>query len=117
MSDMNKANHDQSVDNSFSHNHNHNIDNTFEQSVFSDSQPTIIGVADSTHYLVGLVDADNNFSGLSDGNASIVVNSLAEAKAILRSHYYSTANVVYQTAYDEMCGMSSSGQYHETIKL
>ncbi|MDO6641916.1 MULTISPECIES: DUF6482 family protein [unclassified Shewanella] len=91
--------------------------NTFEQSVYNDSQPTIIGVADSTHYLVGVVDADNNFSGLTAGSACTVVNSLAEAKTLLRSHYYSRANVVYQTAYDEMCGLAANGHYHESIKL
>ncbi|WP_083698085.1 DUF6482 family protein [Shewanella sp. UCD-KL21] len=91
--------------------------NTFEQSVYNDSQPTIIGVADSTHYLVGLVDADNNFSGQTADKACAVVNSLAEAKTLLRSHYYSRANVVYQTAYDEMCGLAANGHYHESIKL
>ncbi len=91
--------------------------NTFEQSVYNDSQPTIIGVADSTHYLVGLTDADNNFSGLTADKACTVVNSLAEAKILLRSHYYTKANVVYQTAYDEMCGLAANGHYHESITL
>ena len=89
----------------------------FEESVNNDNQPTIIGVADSTHYLVGLVDADNNFSGLTPGSPCTVVNSLAEAKILLRQHYYLTANVEYQTAYDEMCGLAANGHYQERIKL
>ncbi|WP_232775045.1 MULTISPECIES: DUF6482 family protein [unclassified Shewanella] len=79
--------------------------------------PKIIGVADSTHYLVGASDANNNFIELTEESCVVCVSSLAQAKQLLRNHHYRVAQLEYQTAYDEMCGLSSSGNYHETIKL
>ena len=81
------------------------------------SQPKIIGVADSTHYLVGASDANNNFIELTEESSVVCVNSLAQAKQLLRNHHYQIAQLEYQTAYDEMCGLSSCGHYQETIKL
>jgi hypothetical protein len=55
--------------------------------------PTIIGVAESTHYLVGAVDS-------------------------LRDNNIFNAALEYQTAYDEMCGTSSSsGRCSQMIKF
>ncbi|MFT5789539.1 MAG: hypothetical protein ACI8SJ_001655 [Shewanella sp.] len=81
------------------------------------NQPKIIGVADSTHYLVGATDADNNFTELTEESGVVCVHSLAQAKQLLRTHHYQVAQLEYQTAYDEMCGLSSCGNYHETIRL
>lgn len=79
--------------------------------------PKIIGVADSTHYLVGATDVDNNFTELTEESGVVCVHSLAQAKQLLRTHHYQVAQLEYQTPYDEMCGLSSSGNYHETIRL
>ena len=78
---------------------------------------TIIGVADATHYLVGLTDAGNNFVGLTGQGAGECVHSIVEAKALLKSHDYSVANLEYQTAYDEMCGLDNAGKYQQVINL
>lgn len=77
--------------------------------------PTIIGVADSTHYLVGLSDENNNLVGFKGDVA--VVNSLAEAKQYLRCQYVSSANLEFQTAYDEMCGSTLSSKVTQVINL
>ncbi|MCL1059609.1 DUF6482 family protein [Shewanella gelidimarina] len=81
------------------------------------NQPKIIGVADSTHYLVGSTDADNNFTELTEESCVVCVHSLAQAKQLLRTHKYQVAQLEYQTAYDEMCGLSSCGNYKEMIRL
>ncbi|MCL1067806.1 DUF6482 family protein [Shewanella olleyana] len=78
---------------------------------------TIIGIADATHYLVGLTDANDNFAGLNGEAAGECVHSIVEAKALLKSHDYSVANLEYQTAYDEMCGLEHSGNYQQVISL
>ncbi|OBT06801.1 hypothetical protein A9267_12935 [Shewanella sp. UCD-FRSSP16_17] len=78
---------------------------------------TIIGIADATHYLVGLTDAGNNFIGLNGAGSGECVNSIVEAKALLKSHDYSVAHLEYQTAYDEMCGLDNTGNYQQVINL
>lgn len=79
-------------------------------------RPTILAIADSRHYLVGAVDADDNFIGLEQGAAE-VVDSLVAAKAYLRRNNVSSALLEIQSAYDEMCGQSSSGRYREQISF
>ncbi|GIU43323.1 hypothetical protein TUM4438_11970 [Shewanella sairae] len=81
------------------------------------AQPKIIGVADATHYLVGSVDGNNNFIELNEESSIQCVSSLAQANQLLRNHQYQTAELEYQTAYDEMCGLPHCGSYKETIKL
>jgi len=92
--------------------------NTVQQATLEQSNiPKIIGVADSTHYLVGAVDANKNFIELTEEEEILVVNSLAQAKQLLRNHRYQQTQLEYQTAYDEMCGLDNSGHYQEMIKL
>ncbi|WP_259367701.1 MULTISPECIES: DUF6482 family protein [unclassified Colwellia] len=80
--------------------------------------PTIIGVAESTHYLVGAVDSLNNFIGLTQSRDVAVMGSLVEAKNYLRDNNIFNAALEYQTAYDEMCGTSSSsGRCSQMIKF
>jgi hypothetical protein len=68
--------------------------------------PTIIGIADSTHYLVGRVDSGNNFTGLESTQQNEVFSSITEAKNYLRAQNIFCAVLEFQTAYDEMCGSS-----------
>ena len=92
--------------------------NTLQQATLEQTNiPKIIGVADSTHYLVGAVDSDKNFIELTKEEEILVVNSLVQAKQLLRNHRYQQTQLEYQTAYDEMCGLESSGHYREIIKL
>ncbi|MEZ9199613.1 DUF6482 family protein [Shewanella sp. 10N.286.54.B9] len=91
---------------------------TLQQAAFEQTNvPKIIGVADSTHYLVGAVDSNKNFIELTEEEEILVVNSLVQAKQLLRNHRYQQTQLEYQTAYDEMCGLESSGHYQEMIKL
>jgi len=80
-------------------------------------KPTIIGIADSTHYLVGLTDAKDNFTALTSLQNVAICTSLSEAKQLLKSHNVNTAQLTLQTAYDEMCGLSSPAASHQTIHL
>jgi len=77
--------------------------------------PTIIGVADSTHYLVGGVDRLDNFIGLNPPDDVAVFNSLVEAKDYLREQNICSAMLEFQTAYDEMCGANNNGRCSEMI--
>ena len=70
--------------------------------------PTIISVAEATHYLVGSVDSLNNFVGLNHSSDVVVKGSLVEAKNHLRENNIFSAALEFQSAYDEMCGSSSS---------
>lgn len=72
------------------------------------SLPTIICVAESTHYLIGCVDAYNDFIGLNEYEDVVALNSLVEAKGYLRDRNIFSATLEFQTAYDEMCGSSSN---------
>ncbi len=79
--------------------------------------PTILCVAESTHYLVGLMDKDRCFLGLNHSSKHIVVNSLVQAKQVLASEKINTAVVEYQTAYDEFCGSDEPSAYRQTISF
>lgn len=80
-------------------------------------QPTIISVAESTHYLIGVMDGANNFTGLDGSSQMTTANSLSEAKQFLRNHHYFSAALEYQSAYDEMCGTNSIGRCQQIIIL
>ena len=81
------------------------------------SMPTIISIAESTHYLVGAVDSSNNFTGLTKMKGIETLNSLVDAKQYLRDNNIVTAALEYQTAYDEMCGTETVGRVRQIIKL
>lgn len=65
---------------------------------------TILGSADSTHYLVGKTDLNGNLLNLSELSSIAICNSISEAKALLRSYDYNSAALKLQSPYDEMCG-------------
>jgi hypothetical protein len=80
--------------------------------------PTIISVAESTHYLVGSVDSLNNFVGLNNSSDVALMGSLVEAKNHLRENNIFSAALEFQSAYDEMCGSSSSsGRCSQMIRF
>ncbi len=79
--------------------------------------PTIIGIADSSHYLVGVIDSRDNLIGLEENTSAEMFNSITDAKAYLRRNNISSALLEFQNAYDEMCGQSSSGCYRELISF
>lgn len=78
---------------------------------------TILSVAEATHYLVGMSDDDKRLIALPTELEVTVCDSLAQAKQVLRDHHFLSAELVMQTAYDEMCGMSSARETRETIAL
>lgn len=80
-------------------------------------KPTIIGVADATHYLVGATDIDNNFNALPELGGIVTFRSLSAAKALLRENNVRIAQLTLHTAYDEMCGLPTSTATHQTIFL
>ena len=81
-------------------------------------QPTIIAMADSTHYLVGAVDKHHNLFGLEGSGEALKLNSLQEAKQYLRDHNVRSTIIEYQSAYDEMCGTNMSfGCCSQTVSL
>lgn len=81
------------------------------------SLPTILGVAESTHYLVGKYNRANHFTGLSPSSSVVSFNSLSEAKNYLRRKNITSAAIEFQSAYDEMCGNQSTGSYRELVSL
>ena len=81
----------------------------------SELTPTIICVAESTHYLVGTLDASHNLIGLDTPDKITVTSSLTEAKNFLRRHNIFGATLEFQTAYDEMCGASPSEPCRQSI--
>ncbi|NTS75762.1 hypothetical protein HR060_02685 [Catenovulum sp. SM1970] len=78
---------------------------------------TIIGVADSTHYLVGVTDGQEKFVALPQLNDIAVCSSLCEAKQLLIEHRFDSAELHMESAYDEMCGLPSSGVYKQLLTL
>jgi hypothetical protein len=81
-------------------------------------QPTIIAMADATHYLVGAIDQSNNFVGLHNTGQVVTMSSLHEAKQYLRDNNIESTTIEYQSAYDEMCGSSvNSGSCIQKITL
>ncbi len=80
-------------------------------------RPTILGLADSTHFLVGVMDEQENFTSLSDHRDVVAFRTLYKAKEYLRELEYQEANVHFDTAYDEMCGLSDSRPSIQRIML
>ncbi|WP_435275871.1 DUF6482 family protein [Psychrobium sp. nBUS_13] len=80
-------------------------------------EPTIIGIADGTHYLVGVTDNNGNFSSLPSLKSVAICQSLADAKQVLRDQHIETATLNLQSAYDEMCGLATPSITSETIFL
>ncbi len=78
-------------------------------------KPTIIGVAEATHYLVGATDAQDNFKALPALKEVAICGSLSQAKQLLRNNHVATATLTLQTAYDEMCGLPTSSATNQTI--
>jgi len=87
------------------------------QNNVSDLTPTILCIAESTHYLVGLMDKAGCFHGLNQSSRHTVVNSFAQAKQLLASQKIYTAVVEYQTAYDEFCGSPEPIAHRQTISF
>lgn len=79
--------------------------------------PTILGVAEATHYLVGSTDTDGDFVALSGFNDIAVCSSLSSAKNLLKGNNVKKAQLVLETAYDEMCGLAASEPMIETFHL
>lgn len=79
--------------------------------------PTIIGVADATHYLVGSSDEKENFIALKELGSVVTCQSLCAAKKLLRENNNNSAKLTLQTAYDEMCGLPSSSATTQIINL
>lgn len=67
-------------------------------------KPTILCIAESSHYLVGVIDPAHNLLPLEPEGKVISCSSLAAAKRLLRNKGILVADIEYQTAYDEMCG-------------
>jgi len=80
-------------------------------------KPTIIGVADATHYLVGVTDTNDNFTALPTFGDVAVCDSLSSAKQLLRDNDIFHAQLTLQTPYDEMCGLPTSTVTHETVQF
>lgn len=81
------------------------------------SIPTIICIADSTHYLVGTYNHASHFVAVNSKSDIDSFASLFQAKQFLRDKSVESAHIEYHTAYDEMCGTQTSGLCKETIKL
>lgn len=79
--------------------------------------PTILGVAESTHYLVGTTDQSGDLVALSQLDEVAICRSLEAAKLLLKDYNVQQAQLVLETAYDEMCGLPSSGSTIQTIHL
>ena len=67
--------------------------------------PTILGIAESTHYLVGATDENQDFVAHPRLKKVAVCKSLVEAKQILKDNNIESAEITWQTPYDEMCGL------------
>ena len=79
--------------------------------------PGILGLADSPYYLVGAINQEQDFIPLSKTESLPRFKSLAMAKDYLRSHNYHSASLIFQSAYDEMCGTISTELTGQTIDL
>ncbi len=83
----------------------------------NDLTPTILCVAESTHYLVGLMDKSSRLWGVNQSSSHAVVNSLTQAKKLLASQSITSAVVEYQSAYDEFCGSEGGYSHRQTISF
>ena len=81
------------------------------------NQPTIMGIADGTHYLVGVTDPNGNFTSLPSLKKVAICQSISDAKQLLRNNHIETATLNLQSAYDEMCGLSTPALTTQIIYL
>jgi hypothetical protein len=96
-----------------------NLDNKQPQvkDIIMEYKATILAVADATHYLVGATDINEGFDKLPQLDEVAVCKSLSAAKDLLRKNNIHVAQLTTQFAYDEMCGLSASTDFHQTIHL
>jgi len=80
-------------------------------------QAKIISMADATNYLVGTTDSSNDFVALPQVGEVVICRSLLTAKTLLREHNIHIAQLTFQTAYDEMCGLPVSSEINQTLYL
>ncbi|MFT6951414.1 MAG: hypothetical protein ACJAUL_002564 [Paraglaciecola sp.] len=80
-------------------------------------KPTIIAVAGARHYLVGGSDVNDNFKPLPQLGEVSVCQSLSAAKQLLRKKYIPMAELILQSAFDEMCGLSPPAVAKQTLYL
>jgi hypothetical protein len=80
-------------------------------------KPTIMGIADATHYLVGGTDNDDNFIALPILGKVTICESLSLAKQLLRDNGFQSAELILQSAYDEMCGLPPGPPVSQTLAL
>ena len=82
-----------------------------------ENKPSIIAVAGARHYLVGASDIDGNFSPLLQLGEVAVCQSLLAAKQLLRKNKIHRAELILQSAFDEMCGLSSPVVARQALNL
>ena len=80
-------------------------------------KPTILGIADATHYLVGGTDDSGNFIALPQLGEVTVCHSLSSAKKLLRDKKFISAELTLESAYDEMCGLPAGPPVSQTVSL
>ncbi|MDO6719250.1 DUF6482 family protein [Psychrosphaera sp. 1_MG-2023] len=80
-------------------------------------KPTILCIAESSHYLVGVIDSAHNLLPLDPQGKVISCSSLVEAKMLLRNKGILVADIEYQTAYDEMCGNAERAPCLHVVQL
>ena len=85
------------------------------EDIMMEYQAKIIGMADATNYLLGTVDSSNDFVPLPQLGKVVICRSLSMAKTLLREHNIYVAQFTFQSAYDEMCGLSISSEIQQTI--
>lgn len=79
--------------------------------------PTILSAAESTHYLVGMYDAQGNLGPLPPLDHVVNCLSLSQAKTLIKGQHYDHAELIMETAYDEMCGLSSTPHVKQLITI
>lgn len=96
-----------------------NRDQLIAQMHHNDLMPTIVGLADSTHYVIGGEDVDGTFYPLKDDNQKTMKSAcLNQAKEELRRLGLEQATLELITPYDEMIGNDeTSHKVRQSIQL
>ncbi len=81
------------------------------------TEPVILSYADSNHYLAGAKDDDGNFFLLEEKGKTCTFDSVAQAANALADLGVEEANLIMQTAYDEMIGRDSVGASFDHHKV
>jgi hypothetical protein len=79
--------------------------------------PTIIAVAGARHYLVGSANAKGHIRPLPQLGKVARCESLAGAKQLLRKNNIHRAELILQSAFDEMCALSPPAWAKQTLYL